>query len=502
MAAQAKPALPRIVELLRVSGQAQSDRDTPADQRAALDKLREQFPGVLVERIDSGAVRAVSGAADLNDRPDLRRLAELARTRAFDELRVRHLDRLTRHTDPRERFAIFGMVQDAGAVIRDASGHTIDPASEIGEVDFFLQTWMASKERKRIAERTMAARKRLSAQGVPMTTIPYGRVFNREQGTWGINETEASIYRDLFADVIAGKSLRKVAESLNERGITSPRGAAWGAGGVRQMIVAPSAVGKVTSYGHVLACPAIVDPATQKRAMEVLRKARSHSGPNTVKHEALLRKLARCGVCGALMHVTVGGQNKHLYYTCASHRKPGHDKDCGIFHPIESVDAAIRERLRPVLSNPEELIRALRRPVKDSGAADLGELRADLADLATREEKLTRLASKGLMSDAVYEKQAREIARLREAAQSRISVAQAQVEAAARASANVKDIEAALKGAQKDIARDDFAGWRRVVELLFGQDGCTVTIAADGEVKMDGLIPVVHPSSGTTSTSS
>jgi hypothetical protein len=132
MTAKTDPASPRIIELLRVSGQGQADRDTPADQRAALDKLREAFPGVLVERIDSGAVRAISGAADFRDRPDLRRLKELSDARAFDELRVRHLDRLTRHDDPRERFVVYGLVADAGAIIRDASGHVIDPRSEVG----------------------------------------------------------------------------------------------------------------------------------------------------------------------------------------------------------------------------------------------------------------------------------------------------------------------------------------------------------------------------------
>jgi DNA invertase Pin-like site-specific DNA recombinase len=493
-----KPASTRYVELLRVSGQGQADRDTPADQRAALDRLRDQYPGVLVERIDSGAVRAVSGAADLNQRPDLRRLAELASARAFDELRVRHLDRLTRHTDPRERFAIYGMVQEAGAVIRDASGHVIDPATEIGEVDFFLQTWMAAKERRRIAERTLAARNRLSSQGIPMTTIPYGRTYDRARGSWGIVEAEAAVYRSLFADILDGKSLRSIAQALNDRGVTAPRGGAWLAGGIRQMVIAPAAVGRVTSYGHTLTCPAIVDADTQKRAMAVMSKGRSRSGPGA-HHLALLRKVARCGTCGSMMHVALGGEARHLYYVCGQHRRPGHDKECGLFHPIPSVDAAVRDALRPVLSDPEALVRALQRPAKRAkGVENVEDIQADLAELAKREEKLVRLASKGMMSDAVYERQAQEVARLREAAQSRLSVAQAQVEATARASARVQEVEAALREARKNIAKDEFAGWRKVVELVFAGEGRTVRIMADGEVKLDGLLPFVHPSSDTT----
>jgi DNA invertase Pin-like site-specific DNA recombinase len=502
MAAREPSASVRIVELLRVSGQGQADRDTPADQRAALDKLREMFPGVLVERIDSGAVRAVSGAADLNARPDLQRLAVLAKARSFDELRVRHLDRLTRHTDPRERFAIYGMVQEAGAVIRDASGHVIDPATEIGEVDYFLQTWMAAKERRRIAERTLAARKRLSAQGVPQTTIPYGRTYDRKHGTWGIEETEAEVYRSLFAGILSGKSLRSIAQALNERGIPAPRGGTWRPDGIRQMVTNPSAVGKLTSYRHAIPCPAIVDEETQQRVKDVLRKGRSRSGPGTT-HDALLRKIARCGVCGSAMHVAVGGQKRILYYVCAQHRRPGHDKDCGVFHSVESKDAAIREKLRPVLSDPETLVHNLQHPAKGAGTGDnLNEIRADLDDLAKREEKLVRLASKGMMSDAIYERQAGEIARLRESATARLSIAQAQVEASARASARVHEVEAALRDARKDIAEDDFKGWRKVVALLFAGEGCSVRVMPDGEVQMDGLLPVVHPSSGTTSISS
>jgi hypothetical protein len=202
------------------------------------------------------------------------------------------------------------------------------------------------------------------------------------------------------------------------------------------------------------------------------------------------------------MHVAPAGQKLHLYYVCAQHRRPGHDRGCGLFHPVASVDAAIRDELRPVLSDPDALVRALQRPAKRAKVEDVEDIRADLDDLTKREAKLVRLASKNLMSEEVYEQQAQEVARLREAAQARLSVAQAQVEAAQRASARVQDVEAALLEARQNITKDDFAGWRRVVELLFTSEGCSVRIMTDGEVQMDGLLPVVHPSGGTMSTSS
>ena len=62
---------PRFVEMIRVSGRAQVERDTPENQRNALNRLREQRPGVLVERIEE---LAVSGALGVRERSALQRL--------------------------------------------------------------------------------------------------------------------------------------------------------------------------------------------------------------------------------------------------------------------------------------------------------------------------------------------------------------------------------------------------------------------------------------------
>jgi hypothetical protein len=277
------------------------------------------------------------------------------------------------------------------------------------------------------------------------------------------------------------------------------------------MLQASNAVGQMTSYGVPMTCPAIVDEETQRAALATLSKGRVWSGPNAVKYEALLRKVARCGACGRTMHIAPRKHGAGLYYVCAAHREPGHASECGKFHRVATTDAALRDALREALSDPDRILRGLQRPTKAAAGRveEVEDICADLADLAKREEKLVRLASKGKMSDEVYERQAVEIARLREAAESRLSVAQAQVEAAQRASAKRQDIEAALAAVHADIARDDFAGWRRVVERL-SSEYASVRIMPDGEVKLDGRLPVppaggepvAQVSGHTTSTSS
>ncbi len=284
---------PRYVELVRVSSVGQAARDTPADQRAALDRLRRSRPGTLVERIE----QQVSGAADGADRPDLRRLGELAEARAFDEVRVRHLDRLTRHEDPLERAAVLSLVRRAGAVIVDAGGSVLDPATMGGELMWVFSTLASAEERKKIGERTMAGKRRLAEAGqLASGRPPWGRAFDRERG-WVLTPA-ARDYRRLFDLALEGLTLWQIAERLEAEGIQSERGRKWTAGMVHNLIRARHAVGHGTAMGLRIAVPPVVDERTQRDALARLRANDNAGGPH-VRYPALLRKILVCGVCGS-----------------------------------------------------------------------------------------------------------------------------------------------------------------------------------------------------------
>jgi DNA invertase Pin-like site-specific DNA recombinase len=350
-------SLPRYVELVRVSGEQQAARDTPADQRAALDKLRLARPGILVERIEEGA-SGLSGALPLNKRPDLMRLFALAKARSFDEVRVRHLDRLTRHPDPRERYAIYGAVMDASAVIVDASGHVIDPASEMGELDFAFNSIVAARERKRILERTVTARRRHAAEGQFGGRPPYGRTYDRKTKAWGEDPAQIKVFRRIFKEVIAGRSLATVAAGLQSDNIPTPaaknwtkrKGAKggtgkWTSGIVGHLLKGRAATGTVTYMGQEMRCPPVVDEATFKRAREAVALQTSGKRPSNPA-DALLRNLAVCGACGAPMWVQTGahGEVRYRYYVCRFFRT-SRTKECKQYHRVSEVDPVAREAL-------------------------------------------------------------------------------------------------------------------------------------------------------------
>lgn len=480
MAAPAQ-ALPRYVELVRVSSHGQAARDTPADQRTALDRLRLSRPGRLVERIEL----QVSGAAAGVDRPDLARLAELAAIRAFDEVRVRHLDRLTRHEDPLERAAVLSMVRRAGAVIVDAGGSVLDPQTMGGELTWVVSTLASAEERRKILERTMAAKRRLAAEGRLVTGIPpWGRTFDKATGRWGTDAKAIAVYRRLFDLVLRGRTLRQIVALLNAEGMTTKTGKEWTAGSVYNAIRQRHATGRFRSHGAEMRIPPVVDEATQAAACARLSANDLASGRHD-PHPALLRKLLVCGVCGSPMYTDRSGST-HLYYYCRQRT------DCLRMHRVDLVDEEVRSALRKWLSRPGALAAAAEQETPDDPQAardEAVEAACELRDLERQEARLARLARRGLLSARVQASQLAEVGRLRAAAERRLEASQARQEAATRRHELSAEVEARVAELRAGLGRAGFAEWRELVQILFPRAaGCAVFVWPSGRLELRGAI--------------
>jgi DNA invertase Pin-like site-specific DNA recombinase len=473
------PALPRFVELVRVSSTGQAARDTPADQRAALDRLRLHRPGRLVERIEG----QISGAAAGVDRPDLLRLAELAAVRGFDEVRVRHLDRLTRHDDMVERAAVLSMVRRAGAVIVDAGGSVLDPTTMGGELTWVVSTLASAEERRKILERTMAAKRRLAAEGrLVSSKPPWGRTFDKATGTWGVDREALATYRRLFDLVLRGRSLRQIVEQLNGEGVTTSTGRPWTAGTVYNAVTAPHVAGRWRSHGAEAQIPPVVDEATQAAALARL-KANDITGGRRDVHPALLRKLATCGACGSPLYTDRGGG--HTYYYC----KPR--GACAGRHRADVVDEAVRGAVETWLGRPGALAAAAAQDLPDdtrSAKEDAAEAARELRDLDRQEERLARLSRKGMLSAKVQASQLAEVARLRAAAERRAEDAQSRLKTAARRVELAGEVEERVGQLRKGLGRAGFAEWRELVEILFPPR--SIAVWPTGRIELRGTLPL------------
>ena len=474
------PAIPRYVELVRVSSLGQAARDTPADQRAALERLRFVRPGILVERIEL----QVSGAAAGVDRPDLNRLAELAALKAFDEVRVRHLDRLTRHEDPLERAAVLSMVSRAGAVIVDAGGTVLDPKTMGGELVWVVSTLASAEERRKILERTQAAKKRLAAEGRLVAGMPpWGRTFDRKTGRWGTDPDAMVVYRRLFDLILAGRTLRQIADTLNGEGVTTKTGRQWTAGTVHNALHAPHASGQWRTHGAEMQIPMIVDRATQAEALARLRANDGASGRHNPA-PALLRKRIFCGVCGAACYTS--RSSGRLVYYCHTRG------ECSREHGVELVDKAVQARLEAWLGSPGPLSAAAAyepREDPETAAGDADAARHELEDLDRQEERLARLARRGLLSSKVHDSQLTEVGRLRAAAERRLEEAEARGTAAERRAEASVEFEARIAEIRAGLGRAGFAEWRELVEILFPRDAnCGVMLYPDGRLELRGAL--------------
>jgi DNA invertase Pin-like site-specific DNA recombinase len=490
------PPLPRYVELIRVSSAGQAERDTPADQRRALQRLAQARPGVLVECIEDGAA-GLSGAKGFADRPDLQRLAALARAREFDELRVRHVDRLTRHLDMRERAAIYGMVADAGACIVTADNHVIDPTNEIGEVDYFLQTWTSAREKKRILERTREGRRRKLAAGEIIACSPWGRTWNKTTKTWTVDERAMALYRRIFSEVLSGTTAGRLAVALNEKGEVTPRGGKWSARAICDLIHSEAAVGKLTQAGATIECPPVVDEETWRAARERLSSNASTRRGRPGSIPALLRGVATCAHCGARMYVDRGGRKGYeaVYYVCgsAARSRSTAAPECVGWHRADAVDAAMREELQSLLRDPSRLLAAVSR--SDNGQQrdaeqDAAEAEKELAALSSRQEKLVRLVTRGQADDDVADRQFAEIKRLRTAAEKQLAAALASRDVGARVATDAASVKGAVESLRSlaEGAGDDV--YRRLVLALFPASGQTwLRIRQDGTIDAMGGLP-------------
>ena len=159
----------------------------------------------------------ISGASML--RPGYQNLLQVARSGGCDVVVAEALDRISR--DQEHVAALFKQMIFAGVrIVTLAEG-------EIGELHVGLKGTMNALFLKDLADKTRRGLKGRIEKGRAGGGLCFGYSVRREMAVDGspirggrvIDETEAAIVRQIFADFAAGKSPRKIAFDLNDRGV-------------------------------------------------------------------------------------------------------------------------------------------------------------------------------------------------------------------------------------------------------------------------------------------
>jgi len=312
-------------------------------------------------------------------RPAYRRLCADLESGAIDGAIVWHLDRL--HRSPRELEDFIALIEKTSAFVRTVTGGDYDLNTSDGRAMARVVGAMARKEsedksrrlRRKFAD--MAANGQYSGGG----ERPYGYT----PGYREVIPHEAAVIQEAAHRVLAGESLRSVANDLTARGTATVTGAPWTGTALRRKLMSAHTSGQREYKGDIVGeatWPAILTP-TQTLQLRLLLGNPSRR-TNRTPRAYPLSGLVQCGVCGKRM-VARPKEGKRRYVCVKDPPKLG----CGHVHArSEPVEDLVAQATLYRLDSPE-LVQALDRrngksPI-DSTERQLVEDRTQLEILAT-----------------------------------------------------------------------------------------------------------------------
>ena len=146
-------------------------------------------------------------------------------------------------------------------------------------------------------------------------------------GSFVIDPLTAPIVKEIFTRYADGETITDIAQSLNDRGLTTTQGRPFRCATVSIMLKNRKYIGEYR-YGGVVVpngVPAIIDEETFARVQERLEKNKKAPAKAKAADEYLLTTKLFCGTCGRLMVGESGTSGtkgvKHYYYKCGGAKR-------------------------------------------------------------------------------------------------------------------------------------------------------------------------------------
>jgi site-specific DNA recombinase len=508
--------MPNVAAYVRVSTDAQAEKDSPALQRDAIERWLKQHPEYETAAWyeDPG----ISGAVPLAGRPGGTAMLADAEAGKVDAVVCYAYDRL--HRDLGDAIQVKTLLDDLGIRLFSVKEGALDDPfiSNIRAV-------VAAEERRRIGQRSRDGSRTLAKEGRWLGGItPYGyQVRPDTSGTrragWleadespipGLSRSPAEVVREIFVQAAdRGRSCVEIAEALNNHKVPTRYAALdrnyvrgkrnqkvaneWGPGAVRRILTNTIYKGE-HRYGKrntkskakgrrrrvpelvTRAMPALVDVLTWEQAQATLKRNFIFN-PRGSKRDYLLRGLLRCERCGRTyvgastedakggVRYICGGRFKHLTT----------NRTACTGAPIDwDIEAQVWADLVSLFTREDVVAKAYTKHLKHSqdhavrAKKDAATITKRLKALDEEEQKLLTRFRKGGIKETALDQQLKDIDGERQT----LGKEKERVEREATASAVTT---AALDGARDFVhwVRDqaarpdlDFSTRRRIVEAL------------------------------------
>jgi DNA invertase Pin-like site-specific DNA recombinase len=361
-----------------VEGGRQEDRLYSYDTQA--DAIRASCEQDEMTVLWIGRERAVSGGADLVNRPELSRALAAVEAGEADVIVAAYADRFFRSLAVQAE--VIGRVERAGGELlaldhgRLTNGSAAErlQANVLGSIAQFYRE--QGREKSKVGQAAAVAR-----GAVPWSRTPLGYT-RRADGTLEPNAAEVELVCECFRRRLAGESHMAIRGWLGKQGVDrSPRG-------VQQLLASRIVLGEL-HFGDLANLHAH-EPIVDRELFAAVQRMRIPRGPQPQSDRLLARlRVLRCGTCGSpLGTMVMRRQSDYPIYRCGSHN------DCAGHVTIAArlTEAWVWERVKERLAGAQ-------------GSATGGDAAVRLAAERDRaQERLDRavrsLGAAGLLSEA------------------------------------------------------------------------------------------------------
>ena len=247
------------------------------------------------------------------ERPALEQLVRDAQNKLFDTVLVYKLDRLSR--SQKDTLYLIEDIFLKNNIEFVSLLENFDTSTPFGRAVIGLLSVFAQLEREQIKERMQLGKLGRAKAGKSMmwAKTSYGYNYDKETGSMTINEYEALAVKEIYSSYLAGMSITKLRDKINEE---YPKQPAWSYRTIRGILANPVYCGLNQYKGQTFqgTHKAIISLAdfeqTQRELAKRQQTAKELSNPRPFQAKYMLSGLAQCGYCHAPLKVILGQKRK------------------------------------------------------------------------------------------------------------------------------------------------------------------------------------------------
>lgn len=247
------------------------------------------------------------------ERPALEQLIKDAQSKLFDTVLVYKLDRLSR--SQKDTLYLIEDIFLKNNIEFVSLLENFDTSTPFGRAVIGLLSVFAQLEREQIKERMQLGKLGRAKAGKSMmwAKTSYGYNYDKETGSMTINEYEALAVKEIYSSYLAGMSITKLRDKINDE---YPKQPAWSYRTIRGILANPVYCGLnqykgQTFQGTHKPIISLVDfEQTQRELAKRQQTAKELSNPRPFQAKYMLSGLAQCGYCHAPLKVILGAVRK------------------------------------------------------------------------------------------------------------------------------------------------------------------------------------------------